>query len=1712
MEEGEESDIYRPQQLEYSSENKLFQEPPNNLPQTETLTDIETLTLTEIETLAEIDDSHLSREEMSDVYMPREIEHSNEDKLSQPQTLKEMIETLTEIDDSQLVGSREEISDVYTSKQFEHSSEDKLLKVEEPPIIPQLETLAEIETLTEIDDSQLVGFREEISDVCRPQQIENSSQDKLLEAEESISLPQTETLKEIETLTEIDDSQLVVSREDQQFEHLSEDKLLESEEPPPLPQSETLKEILDLPQPETLTEIDDSQLVSSREETSDVYRPQQFEHSSEVKLLLVEEPPTLPQLETLTEIDDSQLLGSPPPVAADVDAVLEEEESMAAMEVDEEVVESSRRGGGRKKRGRPARLQMKTPVKTPVRKLVGDDVCFICFDGGNLVLCDRRGCPKAYHPSCVNRDEAFFQSRGRWNCGWHICSNCEKPAQHMCYTCTYSLCKGCIKEAVFFKVRGNKGLCETCMGIVTLIEKNGEADQEMARIDFDDKSNWEYLFKEYWLELKGKLSLTSEELTRAINPRKGPGGLPRNEESSDELYDANNDPGSSSDISSGNLEVGNSARKKGTKRSKSSTIEEDSPSAIKSSGTGGKSVVQDTEWASKELLEFVAHMKDGDKSVLSQFDVQALLLEYIKLKNLRDPRRKSQIICDPRLENLFGKPRVGHFEMLKLLESHFLIKEPPPTFADDSLDTEVLHTEVEGNSDAITKTGSDKKKKTRKRNERGPQTNLDDYAAIDVHNINLIYLRRNLMEDLIEDMDRFQNKVIGSFVRIRISGAGQKQDMYRLVQVVGTGKAAEPYKTGKRTTDATLEILNLNKTEVITIDTISNQEFSEEECKRLRQSIKCGLISRLTVGEVYEKARVLQAVRVNDWLETELLRLSHLRDRASETGRRKELRECVEKLQLLNTPEERSRRLHELPEVHADPNMDPSHESDEEEVDPDDKKRDNYMRPRHAGFYRKGREPISPGKGGLTSNDVWDGGRRISTDNWESSRNMPTKGIDKGDGASERANEPSWNQGRDVHQTNSWETPKNQAITASSEGGAWNSQPVSGSVLPEKVDETDKVWNYQDPSGKIQGPFSMKQLRKWSTTGYFPANLRIWKASATQNDSLLLTDALSGKFDELGTQLGVNNSWGSSTPEVVNPKDGLSGNSSRGWDASKGSNAWPGQPQSNSPRPGTSFSGKPYQMPSHQGREARGGRNASHQGNEGPGRGNAGRLNPSQNHGNTWNTGRSPGFQSGSHGYEKPSEGWTAQLENNSSKDLGRPSSVAPPKLATGGWGPEQGSKNDFSSLPTPTPKSSSGGFTGVQDAENTWSPTPAVSSQPTSSVWSPTPNQGGNGTQQTPMVTDPNQIAAGWVNQPPPPLPTPSAGSWGPPINDFSSPPSPTPNPSSVVTRSGWDVGQGVALSLQGTQQVPSQIIATDQLPLVPHRDILEPEKNLASTNASTPATIAMSDSRAPVPPSDGFQASWQAMSDVSTEKGLISTVQPLVPLKTVGTVQTTFQNEVPLPASMDVRSINPVTISSQESQVASHGWGPAQNIQPPGSIPKPGDAGVGWGLNPSQIPQPVPAPANWAGQPNAMGPNWSTPLAAPTTNSLNTGWGPAPENSNKGWGPPEGSANPSWGPATQQNTNMGYGEAPQGNTNPGWGAGSQVNTNMWGSQHKYNGGRGQGDRGFHGNNSGQSGGRSQWNRSSSFGGGGSSGPAVCKYHESGRCRKGTSCNYLHT
>ncbi|KAF9620827.1 hypothetical protein IFM89_014764 [Coptis chinensis] len=1090
------------------------------------------------------------------------------------------------------------------------------------------------------------------------------------------------------------------------------------------------------------------------------------------------------------------------PMAAEEAALGSEVETEMDMEteMEMEVIEEGK-SDRKRKRGRPAKVQGKAPLKTTEE----EDVCFICFDGGNLVLCDRRACPKAYHPACVNRDEAFFRSKGRWNCvvkidlaslslkmpalqGRPYRRNFQvvtlstairtKPSSvtlerqrikikhqrpfmaiktqflydctfvgtgHDCLQVKYNTLFSCI--CLLCESDGIQGQFPVLLVLVsfyqsTLPDSSNDMFTARAQVDFDDKNSWEYLFKEYYMDLKRKLSLTLDVLSQARNPFKGSSTSVRKAESSEDVYDANDDA-SGSDGSAKHHEVSNSKRRRPKRRSKSSK-DEDLPSVTHVVGVG-TSLTNDADWASKELLEFVAHMKNGDKSVLSQFDVQALLLEYIKQNNLRDPRRKSQIVCDSRLVNLFGKARVGHFEMLKLLESHFLIKED--THTDDIQGTggdEASQLDGDGTSGALTKASADKRRKSRKKGDRGPQANLDDYAAIDVHNIKLLYLRRNLMEDLLEDGDKFQDNVVGTFVRIRISGAGHKQDMYRLVQVVGTRKAAAPYKTGKRLADVVLEILNLNKSEVISIDTISNQDFSEDECKRLRQSIKCGLISRMTVGEVQDKAMALQAVRVNDWLETEKLRISHLRDRASEQGRRKEYPLFIET------------------------------------------DRNKYMMSRDAGFSRKGRDPISPGKGSPALVDTRGAARKYASAASEPNINSSAVGV--------------WDGVYSPNGTGDQTSDAQHMASATGLGiSAWSSQavgrsgPSSGNPketaaplstgLSSTISETEKLWCYQDPSGKTQGPFSMVQLRKWSTTGHFPVDLKIWKTPETQEDAILLNDALAGKFSKplphrnnsfstpekvvalsnssrevnLGgswkgttsmtwtdknqmnlnwkdassvangnTKLTNSDAWGSGSAgwvaQTTDTRGGQSGSSWRGGDSLRGNMVSSGRVAHN---PHPSFTGHPHRPTSHQWGQS------------------GGRWSHGQNQENTWNSNRS--LSSSGHGYDNrantmgPSVQSSGENWRNPQVNSGVPStatgwghgwvtppveppkpvtevwnqgwgtpSVETPKSVTEGWGLDQSNSNSLPNLPSPTPKTNSVNWPD-QVSDKKWSATPTL-------------------------------------------------------------------------------------------------------------------------------------------------------------------------------------------------------------------------------------------------------------------------------------------------------------------------------------------------------------------------------------------------------------------
>lgn len=94
------------------------------------------------------------------------------------------------------------------------------------------------------------------------------------------------------------------------------------------------------------------------------------------------------------------------------------------------------------------------------REAKAEDWCFVCKDGGDLILCNHGNCSKVYHLECLGFDcQSSSQIEEHWSCDCHSCSSCEGASEVHCFCCPASFCKNCIKSVKFIPLRPNKGLC-----------------------------------------------------------------------------------------------------------------------------------------------------------------------------------------------------------------------------------------------------------------------------------------------------------------------------------------------------------------------------------------------------------------------------------------------------------------------------------------------------------------------------------------------------------------------------------------------------------------------------------------------------------------------------------------------------------------------------------------------------------------------------------------------------------------------------------------------------------------------------------------------------------------------------------------------------------------------------------------------------------------------------------------------------------------------------------------------------------------------------------------------------------------------------------------------------------------------------------------------------------------------------------------------------
>ncbi|XP_038887283.1 uncharacterized protein At5g08430-like [Benincasa hispida] len=243
-------------------------------------------------------------------------------------------------------------------------------------------------------------------------------------------------------------------------------------------------------------------------------------------------------------------------------------------------------------------------------------------------------------------------------------------------------------------------------------------------------------------------------------------------------------------------------------------------------------------WGSRPLIEFLESIGKDIKEKISRHDVTSIINEYVNINNLLHPSRKKRILCDDRLHSIFGRKTIGRIKIHDMLEPHFAENqdESDDDFSYSSDETENFLNTLKRENGIIPGRKLSQKTKVRV----NPNCS---FAAVVPGNINLVYLRKSLVEELVKDHQTFESKLIGSFVRIKSDPHDYLQkNTHQLVQVIGVKKISI---SGDLGTGFLLHVSNVMKD--VSICMLSDENFSEEECKDLDLRIKNGLIKRLTI-------------------------------------------------------------------------------------------------------------------------------------------------------------------------------------------------------------------------------------------------------------------------------------------------------------------------------------------------------------------------------------------------------------------------------------------------------------------------------------------------------------------------------------------------------------------------------------------------------------------------------------------------------------------------------------------------------------------------------------------------------------------------------------------------------------------------------------------------------------------------------------------------
>lgn len=298
-----------------------------------------------------------------------------------------------------------------------------------------------------------------------------------------------------------------------------------------------------------------------------------------------------------------------------------------------------------------------------------------------------------------------------------------------------------------------------------------------GRVNFKDQSTYDCLFKEYLEAVKEKEGLTWKHVQVAIDLfRKS-----KNHESNDGGNVSNDD--NKADLASYSDDRRNMRDCNSEFRKRKKAVENEKSKKRKVNPSQ-----EFIGWASKPLVEFLTSVGRDPTKFISQHEVAYIVTCYCNENKLFHPQKKKIILCDSMLHSLLGRKSLDKNKICGRLEVHF---------AENQIHLENEDEEEEGACDYASDHSDDdvelapKKQRNLDSEKRSQEKVLIDVqlnrpAPIIPHNIELIYLKRSLVQELLNQPECFEAKVVGSIVKVKSDPNDiMQKNSYQLVLVTG---------------------------------------------------------------------------------------------------------------------------------------------------------------------------------------------------------------------------------------------------------------------------------------------------------------------------------------------------------------------------------------------------------------------------------------------------------------------------------------------------------------------------------------------------------------------------------------------------------------------------------------------------------------------------------------------------------------------------------------------------------------------------------------------------------------------------------------------------------------------------------------------------------------------------------------------------------------